>query len=217
MSMFAYFESFQKLGGFYFFPGRQACWDILQWRHQCAQWGTGSKIVWDSKGKHGWSESRAIGKQHHSFAGQFIERFAKKEKKKEITRELCQDEFALVQSERCLICKYKQESRNSHKLSSVKNGKMFHTNYKLKRVGSGVKSLTDLLSRIIMVSFSLSSRWAETEQRQKSRQADAQTDKITARRNNLPTKSQTVLRRNTRTYRDRHADWQTDGKVNVAS
>lgn len=217
MSMFAYFESFQKLGGFYFFPGRQACWDILQWRHQCAQWGTGSKIVWDSKRKHGWSESRAIGKQHHSFAGQFIERFAKKEKKKEITRELCQDEFALVQSERCLICKYKQESRNSHKLSSVKNGKMFHTNYKLKRVGSGVKSLTDLLSRIIMVLFSLSSRWAETEQRQKSRQADAQTDKITARRNNLPTKSQTVLRRNTRTYRDRHADWQTDGKVNVAS
>ena len=217
MSMFAYFESFQKLGGFHFFPGRQACWDILQWRHQCVQWGTGSKIVWDSKGKHGWSESRTIGKQHHSFAGQFIERFAKKEKKKEITRELCQDEFARVQNERCLICKYKQESRNSHKLSSVKNGKMFHTNCKLKRVGSGVKSLTDLLSRIIMVSFSLSSRWAETEQRQKSRQADAQTDKITAWRNNLPTKSQTVLRRNTRTYRDRHADWQTDGKVNVAS
>ena len=214
MSMFAYFESFQKLGGFYFFPGRQACWDILQWRHQCAQWGIGSKIVWDSKGKHGWSESRAIGKQHHSFAGQFIERFAKKEKKKEITRELCQDEFALVQSERCLICKYKQESRNSHQLSSVKNGKMFHKNCKLKRAESGVKSLTDLLSRIIMVSFSLSSRWAETEQRQKNSQADAKTDRLIEWQIDGMTDQQKAKQfykeTHTLTETDKQTDWQTE-------
>ena len=64
---------------------------------------------------------------------------------------------------------------------------MFHKNCKLKRVGSGVKSLTDILSRIIMVSFSLSSRRAETGEREREKQPgrrkDRQTDRITDRRN----------------------------------
>ena len=62
---------------------------------------------------------------------------------------------------------------------------MFHKNCKLKRVGSGVKSLTDILSRIIMVSFSLSSRRAETREREKQpgRRKDRQTDRMTDRRN----------------------------------
>ena len=54
---------------------------------------------------------------------------------------------------------------------------MFHKNGKLKRAESDVKSLRDLLSRIIMVSFSLSSGRAETGQRQKNSQADAKTDR----------------------------------------
>ena len=65
-----------------------------------------------------------------------------------------------------------------------------------------------------MVSFSLSSRWAETEQRQKNSQADAETDRLIEWQIDGMTDQQKAKQfykeTHTLTETDKQTDWQTE-------